>query len=183
MTLLTTVFLFQQRQFDSTTLLRSLAYSVALSVREAQTYGTSIRAFGGGFGAEAYGIYVNINSPGTYILFADDNDNGQYDTSPTNELVNTFTFSSNYAITDICALYQGSQNECASTNFIDWLAITFRRPNPDACIETDLRQDLCDASPVADYSQGYIRIRGPSGTTRSVTVTPTGQIAVGPVGS
>ncbi len=35
-TFLTGIFLFQQKRFDSSTLLRSLAYSVALSVRQAQ---------------------------------------------------------------------------------------------------------------------------------------------------
>ncbi|MDP4020969.1 MAG: prepilin-type N-terminal cleavage/methylation domain-containing protein [Candidatus Adlerbacteria bacterium] len=180
MTLLTGVFLFQQRQFDSTTLLRSLAYSVALSIREAQTYGTSVRSFETGMTTEfpAYGVYFDVTNDDEYILFADVNDNGQYDAG---EVVDNYTFQGNYSISDICAT-DGSEL-CGIT----WMAVTFRRPNPDACIATSdpNMDDVCGASPSSPspYSQGLVQIEGSGGVTRSVTVTPSGQIAVGTVGS
>ena len=43
MLILTSLFILRQQRFNSSTLLQSLAYSVALSVRQAQVYGTSIR--------------------------------------------------------------------------------------------------------------------------------------------
>ena len=56
--------LFQQAKFNSSTLLRSLTYSVALSVRQAQVYGTSVRGFSSGgtvaFGS-GYGVYLSTS--------------------------------------------------------------------------------------------------------------------------
>jgi prepilin-type N-terminal cleavage/methylation domain-containing protein len=56
MTLITALILFQHRRFDSSTLLRSLAYSIALSIRQSQVYGTSVRQFGSNFNY-SYGVY------------------------------------------------------------------------------------------------------------------------------
>src|SRR3569832_1656292 len=78
MLILTSIFVLRQQRFQSSTLLRSLAYSVALSVRQAQVYGTSIRenvvgAFDTSSAAKAYGVYFSSGSTGSYILFADAN--------------------------------------------------------------------------------------------------------------
>ncbi len=174
MTILTSVFLIQQRQFDSTTLLRSYAYSVALSIREAQVYGTSVRAFQGNFTARSYGIYFNRTTPSTYILFADLDDDGQYDTP--GELVDTYTLTGSFTINEVCGM--AATPDCW-TGVTDWLAITFRRPNPDACIATSPNEaDVCGSSPTYPYTHAYIQIVSPSGTTRSVEVYPTGQISV-----
>src|SRR3990167_11377146 len=47
--LITGFVMFQQAKFNSATLMRSLTYSVALSMRQAQVYGTSVREFSGAF--------------------------------------------------------------------------------------------------------------------------------------
>src|SRR6202012_1868912 len=102
---------FQQSKFDSSTLLRSLAYSVALSVRQAQVYGTSVlgtatsqsncaTGVSGSYAlsncyASAYGIYFNSASSGQYILFADLDGNGKYTAG---ENVKVFTLGTNYVI-------------------------------------------------------------------------------------
>src|SRR3569623_987777 len=89
MLILTSVFVLRQQRFNSSTLLRSLAYSIALSVRQAQVYGTSVRessagAFSSNTSAKSYGIYFSSGSTGSYILFADSStgatpDDGQYE--------------------------------------------------------------------------------------------------------
>lgn len=175
MTILTAVFLLQQQRFDSSTLLRSLAYSIALSVRQAQVYGTSVREFDGTFDT-SYGLYFNSSTPGSYVLFADINKNGSYD--PATENLKTFTLGSKFAISDICAV-EGSARSCATGGVnggtqIQWLTIYFTRPNPDARFKTE------DG---VDYSSAYIQIIGKSGATRSVDVSLTGQITVGAVGT
>ncbi len=184
MTLLTSVFLLQQRQFDSTTLLRSLAYSVALSIREAQTYGLSVRSFTTATDTEfpAYGVYFNPTTyPTEYFLFADVNDNGQYD--PATEFVDRYALQGNFTIVDVCAV-RGGTPECYSDNLFTEMAVTFRRPNPDACVATDgPYSDVCGASPTPAYSSASIQIEGPGGATRSVTVRTSGQISVGMLGS
>ncbi len=180
MSALTAVFLFQQRQFDSTTLLRSLAYSVALSIREAQTYGVSVRSFGATF--PAYGVHFDINNNDQYILFADVDDDGQYVGDEATEFVDSYTFQGSYSLGEVCGSRVSPNDECV-TSGLPWLAITFRRPNPEACIATALRNDICGSSPAPEYSEAYVQILGPGGASRSVTVTPSGQISVRALGT
>src|SRR6185503_3627706 len=117
MLILTSIFILRQQRFNSSTLLQSLAYSVALSVRQAQVYGTSIRESSiGAFdsanessAAKAYGVYFSSGSTGSYILFADANNNGEYDTG---EAVQVFTLNQGYAISKFCATTSGSVQRC-----------------------------------------------------------------------
>src|SRR3989338_9825786 len=69
--LITGFVMFQQSKFNSATLMRSLTYSVALSMRQAQVYGTSVREFSGAF-APGYGVYIPASggSANTYYLFS-----------------------------------------------------------------------------------------------------------------
>src|SRR3569623_492425 len=114
MLILTSVFVLRQQRFNSSTLLRSLAYSIALSVRQAQVYGTSIRessigAFDANTSAKAYDVYFSSGSTGSYILFADNNNNGQYDSG---ENVQVFTLSTGYVISKFCATTSTSVQRC-----------------------------------------------------------------------
>ena len=62
--------------------MRNLTYDVALSIRQAQTYGISVRKFtpsgGSGQFAQGYGVSFQLPSPTTYLIFADANANGHY---------------------------------------------------------------------------------------------------------
>ncbi len=188
MTVLTGVFLLQQRQFDSTTLLRSLTYSVALSIRQAQTYGTSVRAFNNVF-ASAHGIYLcsgGAQCQQNYYLFADaDNDRAR--AVDGSEDVETFSLTGqNFTISRFCATTSGGTitTRCSDTNEITSLTILFIRPNPDACIETSNSAAACVVGSAGeDYSNATIQLQGPGGATRSVTITNTGQISVGATGT
>jgi hypothetical protein len=174
-TIMTAVLLLQQKKFDSSTLLRSLAYSIALSVRQAQVYGTSVRQFNTtvqGFSYN-YGLYflsgpVNANN---YRLFADVDGDHMYDSSPTDESVQQFKINSGYSITKFCGISaSGGSQVCSPT--LSWLSIYFKRPNPDAFFA---------ASSGGPYCAAYIELQGPGGDTRTVKVTTTGQILVGAV--
>ena len=190
-TILTTVFLLQQRRFDSSTLLRSLGYSISLSIRQAQVYGSSVRQFGAsstGFNYN-YGVYFSgsglscANGNNTcYVLFADVNDNNLYTSSPTDEKVQQFDLHNGYSITKFCATVAtggvlGSSHCSTGASPIHSLTVYFERPNPDALFSTDIGSET--------YSSAYIQIVGPNGgaDTRSITVTSTGQISVGAFGS
>lgn len=181
MTVLTTIFLIRQKTFNSATLLRSLAYSVGLSVRQAQVYGTSVRDSSGTgtFAAKGYGIYFTSATPNTYILFADKNNDGAYNAG---EDVQAFTINQGYSISKFCATAGGVAQCTDSGTPLTQMTVVFRRPNPDSCFATNINPNACaiGASPV--YSSGYVQLR--SGTdTRSVTITLTGQISVGAKGT
>ena len=183
MLVVSSVMLFNQSKFDSSTILRSLAYSVALSVRQAQVYGTSVLgtstpqvACTGFYAAgvcyvSAYGVYFNAASPGQYILFADLNNNGHYDTG---EDVKVFSFSTGYVISQFCA--NGAAISRCSPSLINSLSIVFKRPNPDAKFYADF-----NGVPIAGdtYTSAVIQLQnqGDPSRVRSATVTNTGLIS------
>ncbi len=173
-TILTAVLLLQQRKFDSSTLLRSLAYSVALSVRQAQVYGTSVREFGaigsGNFNYN-YGVSFSSGDLNNYYLFADVTGDTKR-ASDGSEDVQTFKLGSGYTMTDFCGITNSSSQSCMSAGAITRLTIYFKRPNPDAKFSTDAGSNYCGA---------YIVLSGPGGDTRTVKVTSTGQILIGAI--
>jgi hypothetical protein len=192
MILITTTLLVRQNRFNSSTVLRSLAYSVALSVRQAQVYGTSVvgtttssGACTGGYYstsgicyAAGYGININwgTGNPTSYTLFADLNNNGKYDP---NETVKTFSLGRGYQISSICVITSGGTQYCPAQG-LTFVDINFRRPNPDACFTTNLASNTCTVGAAAAYRSATIQIQAQTDTanTRSVTVTSTGQVSV-----
>jgi prepilin-type N-terminal cleavage/methylation domain-containing protein len=177
MSMLTAALVFQHRRFDSSTLLRSLAYNVALSVRQAQVYGTSVRQFGSSF-SYSYGVYFSAGN--YYYLFADV-DNDKVRKADGTEDVQRFTIGTGYSIAKFCGtvVSGGTPGSHCSTDAspITSLTVYFRRPNPDALFSSSASSEV--------YSDVYIQLLGPTGgtDTRGVTVTSTGQISVGALGS
>lgn len=190
-TILTGVFLFQNRQFDSTTLLRGLAYKTALTIREAQTYGTSVRIVAGiSAPAPAYGIYMaGTTNIGTYYLFGDTApapNGNRVRIADGTEDVETFTLNSKYKINKFCVTPVGSATpSCSDAGGPTTLTILFIRPNSDACFATSVSPTACVVGDVGTkYTQATIQIKSvASNVTRTITVTSTGQISVGAPGS
>src|SRR6185369_828665 len=73
-TMITSVAVFNHAEFNGSVLLTNLAYEIALSVRQAQVYGTTVKQssdintvrFDSG-----YGVHFNTAAPTTYTLFED----------------------------------------------------------------------------------------------------------------
>jgi prepilin-type N-terminal cleavage/methylation domain-containing protein len=181
-TVITLVLLLRQSAFDSSTILRSLAYSVALSVRQAQVYGVSVLGQSGGSVqyAPAYGLYFSRTTPSSYVLFADYNNDQVYD--PTSETVKVFSLSPGYLISEVCVKRgTGGNNRCTGiedttgVRTINYITILFKRPNPDAVFGSTKTTET--------YISAWIQVKSPGGTTRSVLVTGPGQITVQPPGT
>ncbi len=176
--IITGFIMFQQAKFNSATLMRSLTYSVALSIRQAQVYGTSVKEFSGTF-APGYGVYFPTSgaSANTYWLFADIVPASVGDGAYTNstEALPTFTLGKGYIIGSLCAVQVGGST-CTS---VSSLTVFFRRPNPDACIATNVAPAACAPGGTAVYSSAYIQLLSTGNNdTRRVKVSNTGQIAV-----
>lgn len=177
MVVITGTVMLRQSRFDSSTLLRSLAYSVALTVRSAQVYGTSVRGTASGgttVFAPAYGVY--FNNATSYMLFADLNGNGVYDAG-TDAVVQTYQIGAGFQISKFCGVYTGGTRHCSTDSSpITWLTIYFKRPVPDA---------LFNSSATESYAGAYIQISAINDptNTHSITVSSTGEIAVGVSGS
>lgn len=178
-TVITTIAVVSNGKFNSSVVLTNLAYEVALSIRQAQFYGISVKApstssaFDSGFG-----VHFDLASgqSTSYIIFEDRdpspgngtyNSNRQYDSG---EALETFQLRKGNYISRMC--FNGSTSNCvtasspASRRRVD---ITFLRPDPDAYIrrgdgQTYTRVDVCLSSP--------------DGSDRKIIVESTGQIAV-----
>lgn len=170
--------------------LTNLAAEVALTIREAQVYGLSsreVQVSGGGPSPTSFdapfGVYAELATPASLIFFADKNASGSYDSSPpcgsgspNQECINQFALKDGFLITDICTNWSDPNTRRCAAGGVFFGAVTFRRPNPDGNIRRN-QLTLSTLDPVA-YSELRIKISSPSGVSKYVDVTTTGQISV-----
>lgn len=165
--LITGIVLANNSRFGGAVLLQNLAYDIALSIREAQVYGISVRRFNGSFGAP-YGMHFVASSGSAqsiYVLFADAvTPNGVYD--PPGELIQSTTVAQGYSISALCAQAPGAST-CVNASSLD---ITFQRPEPDAYIRIPGYAGLNESA--------LITLTSPRGDIMHITVADNGQISV-----
>jgi len=165
--MITTVILANHSRFNGSVLLGNLAYDIALSVREAQVFGLSVKQFDSQFQV-GYGIHFSNSS--AYVLFADINRNNRYDNG-TDSIIQTSSLGKGHSILQYCAETALNAKNCSNSGQspITYLDIVFFRPDPDATISTN--------EPTV-YSRGMVVVTSPAGETRTITVASTGQISV-----
>lgn len=188
---ITTVTMVAHTNFNKTLLLTNTAYTVALSAREAQSYGLSSRRFSTSYNA-GYGLYFT-GSSSTYKLFSDilgtaakpawclTGTTGTPDAKPGNcrydsstEDAKTYTLNRGYLITDVCGTDTGLTKRCTSTGYFSSVAIVFMRPNTDTIIT-----GVTPTGTAVKLSCATIRIRAPGSTNeKCVLVSTVGQISV-----
>jgi len=142
------VALFNQASLSSNVLITNLAYETALAVREAQTYGISVKATGLTAGTslfdKGYGAYFDMANPTQITVFADNDADNTFDSSPVggvSELQSLYEIKNQRGnkITAIC-VYDPTYNPAPSPTVpckpqvgdtSKW-SIMFRRPNPES---------------------------------------------------
>jgi prepilin-type N-terminal cleavage/methylation domain-containing protein len=193
--IITGVVLVNSNKFDSTVLLNNFAYDVALTIRQAQSYGVNIkestsldsaRAF-----SLAYGVYFNTDtspgaggSPTNFILFQDVQADKKYEggdvkncpaNNPSNiECAQKFSMTRGTMIKSICA--GKDETDCDNNAArVNQLSIVFQRPSLKAYIYyTNTPTD--NISDPQQYAK--IVLTAQSGATSTVIVTSVGQIYV-----
>lgn len=164
---ISSVVLANHSRFNSSVLLGSLAYDIALSVREAQVFGLSVRQYSSDF---QVGYGVRFSSPGSYVFFADTNANQQYD-DDTDSIVRSYTLGRGHRVSRFCGTNSSGVEKCSdSDDPIDHLDVVFFRPEPDAIMTSN--------EPGVVYSSARVFVSSPSGDERSVEIASTGQISV-----
>lgn len=158
------VALINHGKFNNTIALTNLSYEMALSIREAQVYGVSVRSFGSVTPTQ-YGVWFYGN-PTQYILFADTNGNNVFDSG---EAVETAQITQGNYISNFCAEKSGVST-CYGT--LSGLSVLFKRPNPDAVVV-----GVSGGSPSL-YESAKIEVSSKDGSKRCVSVLPTGQVSV-----
>ncbi len=171
-TVITTIAVVNNNQFNSSILLTNLAYEVGLSVRQAQFYGIAVRKNAADNFNAGYGIHFDLADPRVYYLFEDkpaiDHICGPGECD-LNNFVESFRLNKGNYISRICLTNSGAP-ECTDTGGFQKVDISFVRPNPDAFITKN--------SVSGNYIKAEICVASPAGTRRRVIVESTGQIAV-----
>lgn len=173
-----------QGSFNKTFILTNTAYDVALSLRNAETFGLGSRAVSGTVNA-GYGLHFQNTIPGSFLFFADTSPGPSCTTpdckpgdnvytSGADALVQTYTLGNSITLKDFCA-YNGTwtctyahDGYSAGVSVLD---IVFARPNPDPFISVN---GLYSASfPV---TAACLTLFSQQGTSRYISVSSSGQI-------
>jgi hypothetical protein len=156
---------------------------VALTIKEAQSYGVNVKENSSAAFDYPYGVYFNVGTGGnnsTFILFIDSIKNNLYDyvnfaTCPTDsECLQKYSMTKGTGIKSICAGVD--ENNCIDTTK---LSILFKRPS----LEANIYAYDSGGSQILTLSQlpPYVRIvlSAQNGTaTSTVVVTSVGQIYI-----
>lgn len=194
--IITTIALLGQSSFNRSMVLTDTAYTIAFSVREAQSLGISSRAFAGTQDA-GYGLHFANGAPTTYKLFADTYPIAPGDTQYTaicpghpnvpatnpeakpgdciqtleSEVVRTYSLNNGFRISGFCGRQSNDVQLCNGA--LDALNIVYLRPNTQSVItgvNGNIRTALEDAT---------IRVSSPDGTSeRCIYVSKVGQVSV-----
>lgn len=175
MVIITSALIIGYSSFGNNILLTNLAYDIALTFRQAQSYGVSVREFNPSSGQfpTSYGVHFGSDSNISYILFADTGMPNDHKYTGISEAVKAFQVTRANRLSKFCGVYSNGSKQCydlkAKSGQISFLDITFARPDPDALIVTNLG---------SGYQKAQICVIAPSGITKSVEVSLTGQISV-----
>jgi prepilin-type N-terminal cleavage/methylation domain-containing protein len=170
-TVITTLAVVNNAQFNSSILLTNLAYEIGLSVRQAQFYGIAVRRSSTSAFDAGYGVHFDLADPRTYYLFEDRTIDHICDATEcaASNLVESFKLNKGNYISKICV--NGSSGlTCTGSGGFQKVDISFIRPNPDAFITRN--------SVTGNYTTAEICVASPTGTKRRVIVESTGQISV-----
>lgn len=177
-TIITMIALFDQGKLNSDVLLTNLAYDVALSARQAQSYGISVKYSDNGGAQGGYGIYVSSSTPDRVIIFHDIIADGVYipadDGSPEKEYV--FSNQRGNKIAVLCAQNTLSTAVCDANSIADQMNIVFKRPDPEPLLWAIFPSNT---TPQTFSGPAYIVLKSADGTNcRAVVVEASGQIRV-----
>jgi prepilin-type N-terminal cleavage/methylation domain-containing protein len=155
--------------FNDGTLLTSMAYDVALTLRSAQSYGLNVQSYNSqNLFNYPYGIHFSsaVGSNNQMILFADVNGNNIYDLAD-NPPITTYTLARGGDVKSVCVgTGPGALCTSPSSGIID---ITFKRPDPNAIIVANGTK----------YAYAEIKVENAAkNSTRTIVVRGTGEIAV-----
>ncbi len=192
--IITAVAVSGQNDFNRSLTITDTAYTVALSVRQSQTFGLSSRVFNGTTNA-AYGAH--FTPANSYLLFADIYPvapgtssaycpshtavAGSPDAKPGNctydsgngEVVQNYSFGRGFSITNVCGKDVSRALHCTTTD-LTGIDVVYLRPNTDSII-TGLRA----ANGNIKLIDAQIKLQAPSGNgVRYICITQVGEVSV-----
>ena len=194
--LITAGAVFSFSKFQSNFLLTNLAYDIALSIRQAQSYGVSAResatrdSFSSGYGIrfasdDKYGFALFYDNPESCNNGVSNYYDRKCGTGTTlssckvsSEYIKYYNIGNGNYISKICAIRSSSNSEECNINYLD---ITFKRPNPEPFIWIDPSGPSlisnCERQPM--FKSAYIKISTATGDkVKTININSTGQVIV-----
>lgn len=187
-TIITAFALMNHARFGESILATNLAYDIALSFREAQSYGLSVRESAPLSGSFDLGYGVHFAANDSFVFFADRNNNRQYDgvhvesgcvAGDSSECLKVYRLERGNTLASFSGVLAASgaldyYNFLGSEGTISFLDVLFKRPRPDAFVRTNL-----NAQNEERYRSARVMIISPRAReSRTVEVFQTGQISI-----
>jgi prepilin-type N-terminal cleavage/methylation domain-containing protein len=182
------VVFFQGRAFNDSISMTSALQEVSLAVREAQSYGVSVResSVGSNNFNLGYGIHFDYRNPTFAIIFKDTNANGKYDggtdCSGSDECLEKVYYGNGVKYFLVVA-YKPPTGDVPAINGINYAVdLIFIRPSTDATINLfDSSGNLVPYDTSGPYAGPYVKaqlwlINGHA--LRPIDITNTGQISI-----
>jgi len=158
--------------------LDNLALDVALTIREAQSYGAGVKVSNAGDFDTPFGVHFDINNPNQFIFFENtDNSDSVYkppDGLPDDTIIDRYDIKAGYAISDLCGSKGGGSPDCNSGG-VQYLDIIFKRPNPDAIITI---RNNGGGMFGGNQDSGGIKLVSPDTTFKNINVVSPSSISV-----
>ena len=173
-TVITSIVLVSNAKYGGAVLLQNLAYDIALSIRQAQVYGISVRSFNASNFSVGYGMHFAVSDNTHYELFADADNNGLFSDASENVSPSPYEIGRGYKIKSLCATDSGNES-CT----FDTLDIIFKRPEPDARITArNGSGQTCVQNTQECKEEARVVVESPRGQDLSIVIDATGQISV-----
>lgn len=192
---LTTIVMIRYGDFTSNMLVTNMAYEIALELRQAQVFGLGSRGYDNPTTTDTefrypYGVFINLSDTepkqtDRVYFFVDLNPTNQSGYGQCNgsggtgicscvsdECISSKPLQRNIRVTEVRTDTTANDGTCEADN-VDQLAITFKRPSPEAHIERQV-------SGGDDYTFAQIKVEAPGSGVKPayVLVRKTGQISV-----
>lgn len=162
--ILLSIVVFNYNKFTDDTVLTNMAYEVALSVREAQLFGTAVKGQTSEFG-HPVGLYFTQNSD-SYVLFIDNNNDLKF--NPLQDTTyNTLTLLRKITIS---GLEISSSGSCGGS--LSSAVILFKRPDVEPYVGNNSSENT------GKYKKLQIQLITKGGKSKYVIINEVGSIEV-----
>ncbi len=168
---MTALVMARYNDFYSGTLFKNLAYDIAITIREAQSYGISVKYNEGSNSFDrAYGAYFPQGAGGEVFMLRLYNKSNNYIFEEDVEPEKRYTLKHGATFNKLLISSTGNDDYIPASN----VAIIFQRPNPEAiiCVTVDTGYN-CNT-----YKFVKIEMKAANGVIKTVKVNSSGQIAI-----
>ncbi len=177
------VVLFGYSAFSQNLSLSSAIQEMSVAIRQAQTYGLSVKesTVGASKFSAGYGLYFTTTDPSNYYIFTDVNNDQKYDggancASSGDCLVEKVTLRNRVTITGLCGVVFGATTlVCPPGANVVGMTVVFLRPNPEAAIRFINNDNTFYGG---TFQTGKITVSSQQGRTSFITIENTGQVSV-----